>query len=67
MLETNEKAVTIDLTIKYLQAIRGGKVSAQASVTRAGRRLVFLSAEARGNSENIVATALTTFARQSLS
>ncbi len=65
VLEEDERAATIDLTVKYLRPIAGGQITPRAVVLRAGRRLAFLSAEVSDESQAIVATALTTFARQS--
>ncbi len=63
MLEESEQAATIDLTIHYLRSVTTGRISARANVLRAGRRLIFLDAEVLDESQTIVATALTTFAR----
>jgi len=53
------------LTIHYLRPVTIGQINARATVLRAGRRLVFLDAEVFDESQTIVATALTTFARLS--
>jgi len=63
MLEESEHAATIDLTIHYLRAVTSSQITARAAVLRAGRRLIFLNAEVFDESQTIVATALTTFAR----
>jgi len=65
MLEESEQAATIDLTIHYLRPVTTGQINARATVLRAGRRLIFLDAEVFDESQTIVATALTTFARLS--
>ena len=44
-IETEEKATTVDLTVKYLRPHTEGKVFCTAKITRAGKRLLFLSAE----------------------
>ncbi len=64
VLEESERAATVDLTVKYLRRVTGGQITARAVVLRTGRRLAFLSAEVSDESQVIVATALTTFARQ---
>ncbi len=63
LLEESEQAATIDLTIHYLRSVTAGQITARANVLRAGRRLIFLNAEVFDESQIIVATALTTFAR----
>jgi uncharacterized protein (TIGR00369 family) len=65
VLEESEQAATIDLTIHYLRPVTTGQINAHATVLRAGRRIIFLNAEVFDESQTLVATAVTTFARLS--
>ncbi len=61
LLEPGEKVTTVDLTISYLRPITEGRITANARVLRAGRRLLVVSAEVFGADEKLVATALSTY------
>ncbi len=58
-----EKATTIDLNVHYLRPVVHGEIFCTAKVVRAGRRILFLSAEVVDEHHRIVATALSTYAR----
>jgi len=60
---TEEKATTVDLTVQYLRPHTDGKVVCTAKVTRAGKRLLFLSAEVVNEQEKLIATALSTYTK----
>jgi len=60
---TDEKATTIDLTVQYLRPHTDGKVTCTAKVVRAGKRLLFLSAEVVNEQGKLVATALSTYTK----
>ena len=60
-LEEDEQTVTVDLTLHYLRPVTEGKLSAQARVLRAGRRVATVSVEIFNESGALVVTALTTY------
>ncbi len=60
---TEEKATTVDLTVQYLRPHTEGKAICTAKVTRAGKRLLFLSAEVVNEQEKLIATALSTYTK----
>ena len=60
---TDEKATTVDLTVQYLRPVTEGKVSCTAKVVRAGKRLLFLSAEVVNEQGKLTATALSTYTK----
>jgi acyl-CoA thioesterase len=61
LLEPKEKVSTVDLTISYLRPAVGGRLTAVATVVRAGRRLFVVSAEVFDKQGKIIATALSTY------
>ena len=60
---TDEKATTVDLTVQYLRPHTDGKIFCTAKVVRAGKRLLFLSAEVVNEQGKTVATALSTYTK----
>ena len=60
---TEEKATTVDLTVQYLRPHTEGKVICTAKVARAGKRLLFLSAEVVNEQGKLIATALSTYTK----
>ncbi|WP_423200338.1 MULTISPECIES: PaaI family thioesterase [unclassified Cupriavidus] len=56
-------AVTLMLSICYLGKVSAGRVRATATVTRAGRRIYFSSAELVSDTGECIATAQGTFQR----
>lgn len=60
---TEERATTVDLTVQYLRPHTEGKIVCTAKVTRAGKRLLFLSAEVVNEQGKLVATALSTYTK----
>jgi uncharacterized protein (TIGR00369 family) len=62
-LAEGETASTVDLTIQYLRPHTEGAVSCTAKVTRAGKRLIFVSAEVVNDHGKLVATALSTYTK----
>jgi acyl-CoA thioesterase len=60
-LREPQRFTTVDLTVNYLKAVTEGEVTCRASVIRAGRRLLTLSAEARDANGNLVAIAVSTY------
>jgi acyl-CoA thioesterase len=60
---TEEKATTVDLIVQYLRPVTEGKVFCTAKVTRAGKRLLFLSAEVVNEQKKLIATALSTYTK----
>ena len=60
---TEDKATTVDLTVQYLRPHTDGKVVCTAKVLRAGKRLLFLSAEVVNEQGKLTATALSTYTK----
>ncbi len=60
-LAEGEMASTVDLTIQYLRPHTTGAIICTAKVTRAGKRLLFVSAEVANEDGKLVATALSTY------
>lgn len=60
---TEDKATTVDLTVQYLRPHTEGKIICTAKVLRAGKRLIFLSAEVVNEQGKLVATALSTYTK----
>jgi acyl-CoA thioesterase len=65
LLEPGETTTTIDLTIHYLRPLTGGRATAHAAVRRAGRRVLTVSVDVTDESQNLAATALTSYLRLS--
>ena len=63
VLGTEDKATTVDLTVQYLRPHTEGKVVCTAKVLRAGKRLLFLSAEVVNEQGKLTATALSTYTK----
>ena len=63
VLPDNEKATTVDLTVQYLRPHTDGKVVCTAKIARAGKRLLFVSAEVSNEAGKLVATALSTYTK----
>jgi len=61
LIEPEQRAVTIDLTVHYLRAVTGGTTKAHARALRAGRRVIVLSVEVTNQDGALVATAVTTY------
>lgn len=62
-LEKNEKATTVDLSVQYLRPHADGTITCTAKITRAGKRLIFLSAEVANEAGKLVATAVSTYTK----
>jgi uncharacterized protein (TIGR00369 family) len=62
-LAEGESTATVDLTIHYMRPLLSGRLTAQARVLRAGRRLLTVSVDVRDEARNLAATALTTYAK----
>ena len=62
LLAPAEATVTVDLTLHFLRPISSGQVKARARVLRAGRSLATVVIEATNEADELVATALTTYA-----
>ena len=65
LLDPAARTVTVDLTLHFLRPVSRGRVEARANVLRAGRRVVTVSIEASDDAGKLVATALTTYLRNS--
>jgi acyl-CoA thioesterase len=62
-LSDGEMASTVDLTIQYLRPHTEGALVCTARVVRAGKRLLFVSAEVENEAGKLVATALSTYSK----
>jgi uncharacterized protein (TIGR00369 family) len=63
LLNENETATTVDLTISFLRPLVDGTTKATARVLREGSRVVVVSVEVLDGAGNLAATALTTYLR----
>jgi len=63
ILESDEKASTVDLTVHYLRPVMQGAIVCTAKVVKAGKRLLTVSAEVVNDEEKLIATALSTYAK----
>lgn len=62
-LEKGQTTTTVDLTIHYLRPLLAGRVTAQARVLRAGRRILTIRVDVLDEIQALAATALTSFIR----
>lgn len=62
-LTESEKASTVDLTVQYLRPHIEGKIVCTAKILRAGKRLLFVSAEVENEQGKLIATALSTYTK----
>ena len=62
-LTKEEKASTVDLTVQYLRPHTDGKIICTAKILRAGKRLLFVSAEVVNEQGKLIATALSTYTK----
>lgn len=63
VLVDGEKAFTANLTVHFLRSVRNGKVICKARVIKQGKRLITVLADVFDDSDEIVATAITTYSR----
>jgi uncharacterized protein (TIGR00369 family) len=63
VLTDDEKATTVDLTVQYLRPHSAGRVICTAKILRAGKRLLFVSAEVVNEDGKLIATALSTYSK----
>ena len=63
VLESDEKASTVDLTVQFLRPHTDGVITCTAKITRAGKRLLFVSAEVVNEESKLIATALSTYTK----
>ena len=61
LLPPDERATTVDLTISYLRPVTHGKLTCTATVRRAGKRLLVVSADTLDSGGKLIATALSTY------
>jgi uncharacterized protein (TIGR00369 family) len=57
------QTTTVDLTIHYLRPLLEGRVTAEARVLRAGRRIIAITVDVTDETQTLAATALTSFIR----
>jgi uncharacterized protein (TIGR00369 family) len=62
-LEKEQTTTTVDLTIHYLRPLLKGRISANARILRAGRRIMALRVDVLDDNQTLAATALTSFIR----
>jgi len=65
LLNPQETTSTIDLTVHYLRPLLQGRVSTEAQVVRAGRRVLVVSINVFNEDSTLAATALTSFIKLS--
>lgn len=58
-----EKCTTVDLTVHYLRPVIDETTICTATIVRAGRRLITVSAEVHNEDGKLIATALSTYAK----
>jgi uncharacterized protein (TIGR00369 family) len=61
LLGPREKVTTVDLTISYLRPLTEGRITANAKVVRAGRRLFVVSTDVFAPDGKLASTALSTY------
>lgn len=62
-LEKGQTTTTVDLTIHYLRPLLEGRVTAEARLLRAGRRIIAIRVDVLDETQALAATALTSFIR----
>ncbi len=62
-LGKDEKSSTVDLNVHYLRPVINGEIICKAKIVKNGMRLLIVSAEVFDESEKLVATALSTYAK----
>jgi uncharacterized protein (TIGR00369 family) len=62
-LADGESTATVDLTVHYMRPLLSGRLTAEARVLRAGRRLLTVSVDVRDEAGKVAAIALTTYAK----
>lgn len=62
-LAEGERATTIDLNVHYIRPVSEGEITCTARVVRAGKRIIFLSAEVFNAHGKLTATALSTYTK----
>lgn len=65
ILELDERVTTVDLTISYLRPLTSGRITAEAKVLRAGKRILSTSAEVFTPDGKVAATGLSTYIKLS--
>lgn len=63
VLEKEEKASTVDLTVHYLRPVTEGEIICTAKIVRGGRRLLTVSAEVVSDEDKMITTALSTYTK----
>lgn len=63
MLGEGESASTVEMTVHYLRPVTFGKISAEAKILRAGKRLFTVNADVSDSDGRIVATSLATYSK----
>ncbi|HRH40272.1 MAG TPA: PaaI family thioesterase [Pyrinomonadaceae bacterium] len=58
-----EKCTTVDLTVHYLRPVIDETTICTATIVRAGKRLITVSAEVHNEHGKLIATALSTYAK----
>jgi uncharacterized protein (TIGR00369 family) len=62
-LEPGQTTTTVDLTIHYLRPLTSGRLTIEARVLRAGRRILTIIVDVLDENKALAATALTSFIR----
>ena len=63
VLDKDEVASTVDLTVHYLRPHTEGAFSATAKIVRIGKRLIFVSSEVFNAQGKAIATAISTYTK----
>ena len=61
LLEPGKSTTTIDLTVQFLRPLLEGRARARARVVRSGRRVTVVAVDVTGQTELLLATALTSY------
>lgn len=61
LLNLDERAVTVELKVNYLAAVRDGELIGEGRVVHRGSRIAVVDVEVHGGAEKLVAKALGTF------
>jgi uncharacterized protein (TIGR00369 family) len=61
LLDSPEKVTTVDLSVSFLRPVTRGRLTAAATVKRAGTRLFVVSADVFDSQKKLIATALSTY------
>jgi uncharacterized protein (TIGR00369 family) len=64
VLAPGQVATTVDLAIQYLRPVTTGRIEARARLLRDGKRIAVVSVDVLGESQQLMATATTTYLKR---